>query len=63
MNRPLRVLLTGGNGQLGRDLRDVLAGAAPDGGQAVGSAGILPTVADPPAIWWTSVSPPSLLRP
>jgi dTDP-4-dehydrorhamnose reductase len=40
------VLLTGGNGQLGRDLRDVLAGAAPDGGQAVGSAGILPTVAE-----------------
>jgi dTDP-4-dehydrorhamnose reductase len=29
---PLRVLLTGGNGQLGRDLRDVLAGDVPDGG-------------------------------
>ncbi len=29
---PLRVLVTGGNGQLGRDLRDVLAGSVPDGG-------------------------------
>jgi len=29
---PLRVLVTGGNGQLGRDVRDVLAGAVPDGG-------------------------------
>jgi len=29
---PLRVLVTGGNGQLGRDLRAVLAGAVPDGG-------------------------------
>ena len=46
MNRPLRVLLTGGNGQLGRDLRDVLAGGVPDGGQAVGGAGILPEVAE-----------------
>lgn len=45
MNRPLRVLLTGGNGQLGRDLRDVLAGGVPDGGQPVGSPGILPEVA------------------
>jgi dTDP-4-dehydrorhamnose reductase len=45
VNRPLRVLLTGGNGQLGRDLRDVLAGRAPDGGQPVGTAGILPEVA------------------
>ena len=34
MTRPLRVLVTGGNGQLGRDLRDVLAGAEPDGGLA-----------------------------
>jgi len=34
VNRPLRVLVTGGNGQLGRDLRDVLAGAVPDGGLA-----------------------------
>ncbi len=32
VSRPLRVLLTGGNGQLGRDLRDVLAGGVPDGG-------------------------------
>ncbi|HLH27866.1 MAG TPA: hypothetical protein VKW77_03060, partial [Acidimicrobiales bacterium] len=39
MNRPLRVLLTGGDGQLGRDLRDVLAGRTPDGGEdpALGS--------------------------
>ena len=50
MNRPLRVLLTGGNGQLGRDLRDVMAGRVPDGGDegepACESAGksILPTV-------------------
>lgn len=29
---PQRVLVTGGNGQLGRDLRDVLAGAVPAGG-------------------------------
>jgi len=29
---PLRVLVTGGNGQLGRDLRDVLAGSVPAGG-------------------------------
>jgi len=32
VSRPQRVLVTGGNGQLGRDLRDVLAGAVPDGG-------------------------------
>ena len=32
MSPPLRVLVTGGNGQLGRDVRDVLAGAVPDGG-------------------------------
>ena len=32
MSTPLRVLVTGGNGQLGRDVRDVLAGAVPDGG-------------------------------
>ncbi len=38
MNRPLRVLLTGGNGQLGRDLRDVLAGRVPDGGAAAGGS-------------------------
>jgi len=39
VNRPLRVLLTGGDGQLGRDLRDVLAGRTPDGGEdpALGS--------------------------
>jgi len=32
VSRPQRVLVTGGNGQLGRDVRDVLAGAVPDGG-------------------------------
>jgi dTDP-4-dehydrorhamnose reductase len=32
VSRPLRVLVTGGNGQLGRDVRDVLAGAVPSGG-------------------------------
>jgi dTDP-4-dehydrorhamnose reductase len=46
MSVPLRVLVTGGNGQLGRDVRDVLAGAVPDGGvpadQLAGS--ILPVV-------------------
>ncbi len=37
VNRPLRVLLTGGNGQLGRDLRDVLAGGCPVGGMPAGT--------------------------
>ncbi|MHB1710223.1 MAG: dTDP-4-dehydrorhamnose reductase [Acidimicrobiales bacterium] len=32
MSTRVRLLLTGGNGQLGRDMRDVLAGAVPDGG-------------------------------
>ncbi|HZM55997.1 MAG TPA: dTDP-4-dehydrorhamnose reductase [Acidimicrobiales bacterium] len=49
MNRPLRVLVTGGNGQLGRDLRVVLAGAVPAGGEHrsphVGH-GVLPSVAE-----------------
>ena len=31
-DRPQRVLVTGGNGQLGRDVRDVLAGGIPVGG-------------------------------
>jgi len=31
-DRPQRVLVTGGNGQLGRDVRDVLAGVVPSGG-------------------------------
>jgi dTDP-4-dehydrorhamnose reductase len=31
---PVRVLVTGGNGQLGRDVRDVLAGRIPSGGLA-----------------------------
>ncbi|MGD0312221.1 MAG: dTDP-4-dehydrorhamnose reductase [Acidimicrobiales bacterium] len=48
MRRPLRVLLTGGNGQLGRDLRDVLSGGVPDGGLAHGAVGteILPPVSE-----------------
>jgi dTDP-4-dehydrorhamnose reductase len=41
----LRVLLTGGRGQLGRDIRDVLAGSTPDGGTESGRAGILPALA------------------
>ncbi len=48
MNTPLRVLLTGGNGQLGRDLADVLAGSVPDGGESParpGASRILPGVA------------------
>jgi dTDP-4-dehydrorhamnose reductase len=48
VNPPLRVLVTGGNGQLGRDLCDVLAGSVPDGGLAAdgpGGPGILPPVA------------------
>ena len=47
MTPPLRVLVTGGNGQLGRDLRDVLAGDVPDGGldpRGPGADGILPLV-------------------
>jgi dTDP-4-dehydrorhamnose reductase len=32
VSEPRRVLVTGGNGQLGRDVRDVLAGAIPSGG-------------------------------
>jgi dTDP-4-dehydrorhamnose reductase len=40
------VLVTGGNGQLGRDLQDVLSGSLPDGGRPPGSsdADILPPV-------------------
>jgi dTDP-4-dehydrorhamnose reductase len=45
VNRPIRVLLTGGNGQLGQDLSRVLAGAVPDGGSSDGIA-ILPSVAE-----------------
>ena len=48
MSPPLRVLLTGGRGQLGRDLQDVLAGSVPDGGVDAGGpdgGGILPAVA------------------
>ena len=48
VNAPRRVLVTGGNGQLGRDLRDVLAGSVPDGGLSSDRGGqptILPRVA------------------
>jgi dTDP-4-dehydrorhamnose reductase len=43
---PLRVLVTGGNGQLGRDVRDVLAGKTPVGGVTSEEAatGVLPPV-------------------
>jgi dTDP-4-dehydrorhamnose reductase len=47
MSPPVRVLVTGGRGQLGRDLQDVLAGSVPDGGVDVtgaGGAGILPAL-------------------
>ncbi len=44
VNRPLRVLLTGGNGQLGRDLQDVLAGGCPVGGLPSGGPPILTPV-------------------
>ncbi len=46
MIRPQRVLVTGGNGQLGRDVRDVLAGEVPDGGVPADQLGgtLLPTV-------------------
>ncbi len=44
VSRPLRVLLTGGNGQLGRDLSDVLAGGVPDGGAPAGPTALLPPV-------------------
>ena len=39
MSSRLRVLVTGGNGQLGRDVRDVLAGAMPDGGALLAGHG------------------------
>jgi len=46
VTEPLRVLVTGGNGQLGRDVRDVLAGKTPVGGVADEEAatGVLPPV-------------------
>jgi dTDP-4-dehydrorhamnose reductase len=47
VSSPLRVLVTGGHGQLGRDLQDVLAGSVPDGGVDAGgpgAPGILTTV-------------------
>ncbi len=46
MSDPLRVLVTGGNGQLGRDVRDVLAGKTPVGGvtDEEAATGVLPPV-------------------
>ena len=46
MSEPQRVLVTGGNGQLGRDVRDVLAGSIPAGGLAESAlaGSILPVV-------------------
>ncbi|MGH9079187.1 MAG: dTDP-4-dehydrorhamnose reductase [Acidimicrobiales bacterium] len=48
MTAPLRVLVTGGEGQLGRDLRDVMAGRVPDGGATptgvAAAAAVLPPV-------------------
>ncbi len=38
VTEPRRVLLTGGDGQLGRDLRRILAGEVPDGGSPVSGA-------------------------
>lgn len=50
MSAPQRVLVTGGNGQLGRDVRDVLAGLVPAGGLGVGEFGGTPFEAvDPDA--------------
>ena len=47
MSDPQRVLVTGGNGQLGRDVRDVLAGLVPAGGipEAELAGTLLPAVA------------------
>lgn len=47
MSAPVRVLVTGGNGQLGRDVRDVLAGDVPVGGVPADrlAGSILPAVA------------------
>jgi dTDP-4-dehydrorhamnose reductase len=47
VNAPLRVLVTGGNGQLGRDLQAVLAGSVPDGGSPRDDTGDLPILATP----------------
>jgi dTDP-4-dehydrorhamnose reductase len=46
VSRPQRVLVTGANGQLGRDVRDVLAGGIPVGGVPAGELDgtLLPTV-------------------
>jgi len=46
VSEPQRVLVTGGNGQLGRDVRDVLAGGIPVGGLAESAlaGSILPVV-------------------
>lgn len=39
MSSPVRILVTGGNGQLGRDIGDVLAGRVPSGGLGGGGFG------------------------
>ncbi len=44
MSRSLRVLVTGGRGQLGRDLHDVLVGSVPAGGADASVPGILPAL-------------------
>jgi dTDP-4-dehydrorhamnose reductase len=47
VTRTLRVLLTGGNGQLGRDLRDVMAGRVPAAGadsSGIAAQAVLPAV-------------------
>jgi dTDP-4-dehydrorhamnose reductase len=50
VSAPQRVLVTGGNGQLGRDVRDVLAGLVPAGGLATSALGGTPfEVVDPDA--------------
>ena len=50
MSAPQRVLVTGGNGQLGRDVRDVLAGLVPAGGLATSALEGTPfEVVDPDA--------------
>ncbi len=49
MTAAVRVLVTGGDGQLGRDLRDVMAGRVPDGGAGPDgqpAAAILPPVSE-----------------
>ena len=52
----LRVLLTGGNGQLGRDVTDVLEGRTPVGGRPITDDGLLPGFrADGIEVWATDI--------